>query len=227
MAKIIPAQSNVSLENDIIFKWDDVSTSNLSTDSGNQKTQQAWVGLSKAAFRESILNRNANKKDDPYYRMCYLKQDSILYQFIISNWATILSSLGENPNQKIPYESWNLPLKVILPAENLDFIPEAEKDRSVLVHPMLTRIVLQALRLAETKLDSLPFEDLQNQQFYFARLDADSWTSPHGNFDAQQMAKIQDQRFSLDVQVEAWYEVVSESIQPATPPPQTIRGDER
>ena len=221
LMKILLPNTTTSSVDDLVYKHDDALTSDLSADVMHN-TLQAWVGISKQTFRECILNENVNNSDDPNEAVSFLKEDSVMWNFILYNWEMILTSLGLPINQAKPKESWSLPMSMVIPKEISNYpglMSEEDKQSNISVHPVATIIVRKALQLADEQISHLPFEDLQNQQFYIARLDAPYWTSDQGHLTTSQIERIQDERVSVDAQLECWYDVVTEAIESSSQNP--------
>jgi hypothetical protein len=214
---IVPPGTYNTCENTVVFKSMDTAppTANLSMEASTDlaKLQQTWVNISREKLESGILNKNVGGDSDPNEAMCYLEYGCILWDIIQANWDHVLRKLGEPVEQAIPSSVWPVPLAKALPPDVASTLEPEKANRIVQVRPIPYRIVEKALVLAQEILDTMPYERLEEQQIYAARLCADSWSAVEKRSGAGRSASANDGYvYQIGVTLESWFTVVTELL---------------
>jgi hypothetical protein len=214
LAAIVRPNSHMAFDDHFIYRSTDVSPSDLSADVLNKKNQihQAWVGVSIEDLRSDVLNENPKGDLDLNNVLSYIKLDSKLSRFIYNNYRIILAQLGENPNQTPTVDNWKLPAKKVFPDHEVSLMDPERRSEIVEFQPMTFRYVKMALSLAERMINGLPFERLDEHQFYVARLDGSSWDDSNGKMvDREKFDAYRDKKIRVEVKTEVWFEICTEA----------------
>jgi hypothetical protein len=214
LVKILPPNTHTAIQDDKYYKSSDWMSSDLST--GAENRSKAWINLDKHDFRKSIINNFSNSHQlsnnlEHPDRLAYVKDKSVLLEFISWNWRDILEKLGVPQNQPMYFEEWKLNANMAYPDAVVNAMTDEELIEEVRVRPIMWKIVEKALEMAEEVIDKLPFERPENHQWYIARLCGDSWCSKQGPAmdNIKRLCAPDGPCFSVHIETTSWFEIVT------------------
>lgn len=155
-----------------------------------------WVGVTKETMRACVLvdsmkqatspssegGLNQENAADRSMDMSWVRAGSPLSQFIFKHWYFLTGEAAESDQ----HERWEVPS--YYPAyfsggsssaghEKSFSAMELDKSKKMIsIYPILRATVRKALAIVEDIIDNLPFEKLEEHQFFLARLDGDSFS---------------------------------------------------
>lgn len=213
---IIPPNTCMSMEDDVFYKRDDVSSGALLSTSGpnealDKAAQQAWINVTKDDIERSIVNDCAHGAANYEDRVVYVRQNSILAKFIGGNLEHILRRLSMPAKQTLNVETWWINAVKAYPASVAQLLSPEEAQEVLAVHPIEGRYVDMAKTMAEEMINRLPFENIEEHQFFVARLCGNSWSDPPiGVTSTQDISDYKKTPHYIGIEVEMWFSIVTD-----------------
>jgi len=218
LMKIVQPHSNITFEDDVIFRASDVVSDDLKETSSKVSTEdlRCWIGVDYDDMEKSVLNMRAALHCRPEQQVALITAQSPLCRFIRTNWQDIMlshygsSNVSQN-SQNVKNEQWTMSAGQVYETDPEGYAALSAEDLAKEYHvwPLSTWIVQTALEMAKITIDTLPYEELTNQQIYVARLDANTWTASTGNVNANMMESYSHEKIMINFQAESWFEIVT------------------
>lgn len=205
---ILEPETTQCLDNCCFFLDKDlVSTNHSQSQPENNSKYLKWVHCKEKDVMDSILSEKRVPCQGGHLDYVLLYAKSLLLNYIKSNAVKCMKAAGETNPAICNFSVWKDELKWALSPKDIEErqLSPTDCQQLVLYTPVLKRLVDAGKKLLLEEIKKSPLENLNNQQFYVARLDAKNWTDR--SEEVPDVDGFLNERLRVSVSVQYIYEV--------------------
>lgn len=226
LIKILEPYTTETMENTCFFLDEDMVSTNHSqqNESTSHSKHLKYLHCKEKDVMESILSeKRINNPDGTQVEMMILQLDSPLLNFIKENAfkcskiAGVELQIEEDPETgrktlASNFPIWRDELKWTLTPELMASrkIPQSEGSKIVFYTPIIKKMVDVGIKLLLEEIKRCPLENLNKQQFYVARLDANKWTE--SSAEVPDVNNRLDELIRVNFSINYIYQVTTQNI---------------